>query len=391
MGKGGLSFLQKKSWNTSNLSNVEKVWKAEKKNREETKRLEQLRREIEQERQREHLRDLQRDAGLLPGGQERMGWMVSGPAGKQEDKEQYLLGKEFELKEEPRNQLLDRAAEQQEDEVDMSKIREDPLLVMMARERAEKEKEREKRARNTLSAVNKKKESKKEKGKAEVKELKYGLLERRISPQRYDRSRSRSSDRDRKRVRDDSRSRSRDRYRRKERAHSRSRSPSRNYRSRNRDYSRSRSRSRDRDREYSYRKRDRHSRRRSRSRSRSYERSDRNRKDRGDSYHSSVKNNDRFRPSKLTQEEREERLRQMQTDASNVSHERLHKQSIDLAIKEKEDLEWRNRGNPEENPASFLQDMSKKVFLESEDKLSDRLKKNRHYLQSSHQVRDEAI
>jgi hypothetical protein len=81
----------------------------------------------------------------------------------------------------------------------------------------------------------------------------------------------------------------------------------------------------------------------------------------------------------------------MQTDASNVSHERLHKQSIDLAIKEKEDLEWRNRGNPEENPASFLQDMSKKVFLESEDKLSDRLKKNRHYLQSSHQVRDEAI
>jgi hypothetical protein len=78
-------------------------------------------------------------------------------------------------------------------------------------------------------------------------------------------------------------------------------------------------------------------------------------------------------------------------DAHQISSQRTQKDMHERAIKEKEEMEWRNRKNPDENPANFLQDMSKKVFLETEDKLEDRLKKNRHYLLSSHRVREEDV
>jgi hypothetical protein len=370
MGKGGLSFLQKKSWNTSNLSNVEKVWKAEKKQREEARRVEQLQREIEQERQREGLRAMQKEAGLLPATQERMGWMVGGGgAARKLQEEEFLLGKEFEIKQETR-------VEKKEDDVgvdvDVDKLREDPLLAMMVREREEKI--HKQKAANAQRARHNK-----DMTRDEHRGNKYGLLSQSSSRDiRGKRSRSRSYER-RKRSR--SRSRSRD-YKGYDR-------DSRKYSTRSRE--RSRSRSRDRDRKYNSRSK------RPRSRSRSYEKS--SRKYRDESSHYSRKKyedkkpygNGNSRPSKLSQEEREEKLRQMQMDAQQISSQRTQKEMHERAIKEKEEMEWRNRKNPDENPANFLQDMSKKVFLETEDKLEDRLKKNRHYLLSSHRVREEDV
>ena len=51
----------KKSWHTSTLRNVEKVWLAEQKAVEEKKKTEVLKKELEQERQREELRKLHED------------------------------------------------------------------------------------------------------------------------------------------------------------------------------------------------------------------------------------------------------------------------------------------------------------------------------------------
>lgn len=45
----------KKSWHPQTLRNVEKVWKAEQKAEAEAKKIEQLRRELEEERAREEM------------------------------------------------------------------------------------------------------------------------------------------------------------------------------------------------------------------------------------------------------------------------------------------------------------------------------------------------
>lgn len=45
----------KKSWHPQTLRNVEKVWKAEQKAEAESKKIEQLRKELEEERAREEM------------------------------------------------------------------------------------------------------------------------------------------------------------------------------------------------------------------------------------------------------------------------------------------------------------------------------------------------
>ena len=51
-----LSFLSKKSWHTTNLQNVEKVWLAEQAEKKEAEKLDQWKKEREEERQIEQLR-----------------------------------------------------------------------------------------------------------------------------------------------------------------------------------------------------------------------------------------------------------------------------------------------------------------------------------------------
>ncbi|VVB03326.1 unnamed protein product [Arabis nemorensis] len=67
----GMKFLNKKGWHTGSLRNIENVWKAEQKQEAEQKKLEELRLQIVQERERSEFRALQEQAGLVPR-QERL-------------------------------------------------------------------------------------------------------------------------------------------------------------------------------------------------------------------------------------------------------------------------------------------------------------------------------
>lgn len=66
-----LKFLNKKGWHTGSLRNIENVWKAEQKRDAEEKKLEELRKQIHEERERSEFRLLQEQAGLVPK-QERL-------------------------------------------------------------------------------------------------------------------------------------------------------------------------------------------------------------------------------------------------------------------------------------------------------------------------------
>ncbi|CBI17355.3 unnamed protein product, partial [Vitis vinifera] len=66
-----LKFLNKKGWHTGSLRNIENVWKAEQKHDAEQKKLEELRKQILEERERSEYRLLQEQAGLVPK-QERL-------------------------------------------------------------------------------------------------------------------------------------------------------------------------------------------------------------------------------------------------------------------------------------------------------------------------------
>ncbi|KAH6787825.1 hypothetical protein C2S52_007377 [Perilla frutescens var. hirtella] len=66
-----LKFLNKKGWHTGSLRNIENVWKAEQKHDAEQKKLEELRKQIHEERERADFRQLQEQAGLI-SGQERL-------------------------------------------------------------------------------------------------------------------------------------------------------------------------------------------------------------------------------------------------------------------------------------------------------------------------------
>ncbi|KAL9302750.1 putative CBF1-interacting co-repressor CIR domain-containing protein [Arabidopsis thaliana] len=61
-----LKFLNKKGWHTGSIRNVEKVWKAEQKHEAEQKKIEELRLQIQQEKERSEFRAIQEQAGLVP-------------------------------------------------------------------------------------------------------------------------------------------------------------------------------------------------------------------------------------------------------------------------------------------------------------------------------------
>ncbi|RWW78417.1 hypothetical protein BHE74_00013360, partial [Ensete ventricosum] len=61
-----LKFLNKKGWHTGSLRNIENVWKAEQKHEAEQRKLEELRKQIQDEREKSEFRLLQEQAGLVP-------------------------------------------------------------------------------------------------------------------------------------------------------------------------------------------------------------------------------------------------------------------------------------------------------------------------------------
>ncbi len=59
-----MDFLSKKSWHPSRLANVEKVWKAEQEADAERKKMLELQRKLQEERQINDLKRVQSASGL---------------------------------------------------------------------------------------------------------------------------------------------------------------------------------------------------------------------------------------------------------------------------------------------------------------------------------------
>lgn len=151
MGGGDLNL--KKSWHPSTLRNIERVWKAEQKHEAEKQKIEQLQKELAEERAREEIQAFAEDQGVVKKKGERLDWMYQGPAALV-NREEYLLGrkidKTFEILEQ---QESGRDAPNDEEKqpgaifsqsslsatVDLAnKIREDPLFSIMKKEKEER-------------------------------------------------------------------------------------------------------------------------------------------------------------------------------------------------------------------------------------------------------------
>ncbi|NXI48134.1 CWC25 factor, partial [Galbula dea] len=142
----------KKSWHPQTLRNVEKVWKAEQKHEAERRKIEELQRELQEERAREEMQRYAEDMGTVRKREEKLEWMYQGPGGMV-NREEYLMGRPvdkyiFEKAEDKdagcssetgllpgsifaksgANSVLDMA----------NKIREDPLFMIRKREEEKK-------------------------------------------------------------------------------------------------------------------------------------------------------------------------------------------------------------------------------------------------------------
>ncbi|XP_018429625.1 PREDICTED: pre-mRNA-splicing factor CWC25 homolog [Nanorana parkeri] len=146
MGGGDLNL--KKSWHPQTLRNVEKVWKAEQRHEAEQKKIEELQRELRDERAREEMQRFAEDTGAVKKKEEKLDWMYQGPGGMV-NREEYLLGRPVD------KFILDKMQEPESgpstetgllpgsifsvsgatSALDMSnKIREDPLFMIRKRE-----------------------------------------------------------------------------------------------------------------------------------------------------------------------------------------------------------------------------------------------------------------
>uniref|UniRef100_A0AAV2LM56 PIPK domain-containing protein n=1 Tax=Knipowitschia caucasica TaxID=637954 RepID=A0AAV2LM56_KNICA len=90
MGGGDLNL--KKSWHPQTMKNIERVWKAEQKHEAECKKIEELQKELKDERAREEMTRYAEESGAIKKKDDRLDWMYQGPAG-QVSRDEYLLGR----------------------------------------------------------------------------------------------------------------------------------------------------------------------------------------------------------------------------------------------------------------------------------------------------------
>ncbi|XP_066193098.1 pre-mRNA-splicing factor CWC25 homolog [Sylvia atricapilla] len=150
MGGGDLNL--KKSWHPQTLRNVEKVWKAEQKHEAERRKIEELQRELQEERAREEMQRYAEDMGTVRKREEKLEWMYQGPGGMV-NREEYLMGRPVD------KFILDKVGDKDaggsgdtgllpgsifaragaSSVLDMAtKIREDPLFMIRKREEEKK-------------------------------------------------------------------------------------------------------------------------------------------------------------------------------------------------------------------------------------------------------------
>ena len=226
-----LKFLSKKSWNVTNLNNVEKVWIAEQEAAKEAKKLQELQKQINEERQIQELRELQVKSGqAVKTVDTTLDWMYEGPAAQTDQSaEEYLLGKIYKPKDTGENAVKETSKKpgslwmnKISSKNDMfTRLHEDPMLkikknekearenvvnnpVKMARIRQQLAKDVEK-----IEAKKKRKEEKKLEKKKRKKEEKdrEPVRNRSREGRRGASSTSRSRSRDRRRDRDSERGR----------------------------------------------------------------------------------------------------------------------------------------------------------------------------------------
>jgi len=400
----------KKSWHPSTLKNIEKVWLLEQKQKDEEKRTEALRKELEEERRAEELRRLEEQSGRVKKQEERLTWMYQGPGhNTREIQEEYLLGKrrigDSSLSSNPLEpSASDSASASSQDpsstlaSLDLeAKVREDPFFAIKKREQEVIKQTlsnplalKKFKADKTKSEKKKEKKSKKEKKEKKKEKKRYGRHDSDSESSDEESAAQKPSEKVASRRPEPSRNGEgrpqRDRSRGRSRSRSRSRSPRRrgDNRIRNRNTSRSRSRSRSRT---PRREERRHSNGR-RTNSPSPPRSSR-REPRWDKGTEHANGRSHHRPEaqtspkpapkpRLTEEERQERLRRMQEDAQ------WNKEYKDQVLKEKEEAERQEaaEGRKGEEEASFLRQARRSAYSSSVS-LSDRVQRGIHSLQKT--------
>ncbi|KAL6254206.1 hypothetical protein P5V15_014828 [Pogonomyrmex californicus] len=91
MGGGDLNL--KKSWHPSTMKNMEKVRKAEQQNNQENKRIAELKKQIEMEKDREDIKKYAMEQGVIENkDNKKLDWMYKGP-NQMVNREEYLLGR----------------------------------------------------------------------------------------------------------------------------------------------------------------------------------------------------------------------------------------------------------------------------------------------------------
>ncbi|XP_028306864.1 pre-mRNA-splicing factor CWC25 homolog [Gouania willdenowi] len=223
MGGGDLNL--KKSWHPQTMKNIERVWKAEQKHEAERKKIDELQKELKEERAREEITRFAENTGAIKKKDDRLDWMYQGPAGSV-SRDEYLMGRPID------KQITDQYTEQESgpsaetgllpgsifnpdtgaSSLDLAaKIREDPLFTIRKRE---EEKKREvltnpvkmRKIKEMLRQNLEKKDKKKKKRKKDKKEKK-GDKERRKEKKHKRRSSGSSSEED-----DEKRHGTRDKY-----------------------------------------------------------------------------------------------------------------------------------------------------------------------------------
>lgn len=195
MGGGDLNL--KKSWHPQTMKNIERVWKAEQKHEAERKKIEELQKELKDERAREEMTRFAEESGAIKKKDDRLDWMYQGPSG-QVSRDEYLLGRPID------KQITDQYADPESGPsaetgllpgsifnpntaasgLDMAaKIREDPLFEIRKREEAKKrevltnpvkmKKIKEMLRQNLEKKKKRKKEKKEKKDKDRKKEKKH--------------------------------------------------------------------------------------------------------------------------------------------------------------------------------------------------------------------------
>ncbi|KAI6647603.1 Pre-mRNA-splicing factor CWC25-like [Oopsacas minuta] len=153
---GGGDLNMKKSWHPSTFKNQERVWQAEMKDLAEKTRIEELKKEIANERAKEDMRRMAEDSGAVRKKTQRLEWMYKGAIGvtTESEREEYLLGKPIDRQVD----VLIQEREKEEEELktkegalfmkkgktsfakDLAvKIREDPLLAIKQKEEERKQ------------------------------------------------------------------------------------------------------------------------------------------------------------------------------------------------------------------------------------------------------------